>query len=29
VELVWTPAGVSAPLVIALEPFFTEVLGPV
>ncbi len=29
VELVWTPAGASAPLVIALEPFFTEVLGPV
>jgi hypothetical protein len=29
VELVWTPAGASAPLVISLDPFFTEVLGPV
>jgi Uma2 family endonuclease len=27
-ELVWQPAGASAPFTLALEPFFTEVLGP-
>lgn len=27
-ELVWQPTGAAAPFVIALEPFFTEVLGP-
>jgi Uma2 family endonuclease len=27
-ELAWQPAGASAPFVLALEPFFTEVLGP-
>ncbi len=27
-ELVWQPVGASAPFVLALEPFFVEVLGP-
>lgn len=27
-DLPWRPAGASAPFVIALEPLFTEVLGP-
>jgi Uma2 family endonuclease len=27
-ELIWQPAGASAPFVLALAPFFTEVLGP-
>jgi Uma2 family endonuclease len=27
-QLVWQPTGATAPFVIALEPFFTEVLGP-
>lgn len=27
-ELVWQPAGASAPFVLALAPFFSEVLGP-
>jgi Uma2 family endonuclease len=27
-QLLWQPAGAPHPLVVALEPFFTEVLGP-
>lgn len=27
-ELTWQPVGATAPFVIELEPFFTEVLGP-
>jgi Uma2 family endonuclease len=27
-ELEWQPVGAGAPFVLALEPFFVEVLGP-
>jgi Uma2 family endonuclease len=28
-ELAWQPSGATAPFVLALEPFFVEVLGPI